>query len=210
MPRAPGLAALALLSACVDDPVAMDGGPMDSGQCGVGAPEALLIGTGTDSSLRTYRPLADGDPVVLVPGPQGGQHIWIGVRGRGFDPSLPRFEMRAFRPSDNALVGRLRIRLPMSPAPEDPTLLALPSQTLIIDDAAYCTLLGGDVRVELEFNDLAGRCTTVRRTVRLTEIDRATPEPVRASWLRCCSERLPRCYPFVDASAPAPLDATND
>lgn len=204
------LAVLALLSSCVDDPVATDGGPIDSGQCGVGGPSLLEIGTGTDSSLRTYRPLADGDPVVLVPGPQGGQHIWIGVRGRGLDPALPRFEMRAYRPSDNALVGRLRIRLPMSPAPEDPTLLALPSQTLIIDDSAYCTLLGSDVRIELEFNDLAGRCTTVQRTVRLTEIDPATPQAVRASWLRCCSERLPRCYPFVDASSPAPLDATVD
>ncbi len=204
------LAAVVLLSSCVDEPVAMDGGPMDAGQCNVGAPSLLEIGTSTDSSLRTYRTLTDNDPVVLVPGPQGGQHIWIGVRGRGFDPALPRFEMRAYRPSDNALVGRLRIRLPMSPAPEDPTLLALPSQTLVIDDSAYCTLLGGDVRVELDFNDLAGRCVTVRRTVRLTEIDPATPAAVRASWLRCCSERLPRCYPFVDASVRAPLDATAD
>ncbi len=200
----------ALLSSCVDAPVATDGGPMDAGQCGVGAPSLLQIGTGTDNSTRTYRPITDGDPVVLVPGPQGGQHIWIGVRGRGLDPALPRFEMRAYRLTDDALVGRLRIRLPMSPAPEDATLLALPSQTLIIDDSAYCSLLGGDVRVELEFNDLAGRCTTVRRTVRVTDIDPATPEVVRASWLRCCSERLPRCYPFVDASAPAPRDAAVD
>lgn len=191
--------AFVLLGACVEDPP-----PVDSGACGV-APEALEIGTGTDSSLRSYSRLSDGDPVVLVPGPQGGQHLWIAVRGRGFDPSLPRFEMRAYRPSDGALVGRLRIRLPMSPAPEDATLLALPSQTLIIDDTAYCTLLGGDVVVEVEFNDLAGRCATVRRTVRLTDIDPSASEAVRASWRRCCDERLPRCYPGAPRDAAAPI-----
>lgn len=204
MRRLAGPLSLALLCACVDAPPPPVDGGADGGTC-TGAPEALEIGTGADSSLRGYRRLADGDPVVLVPGPQGGQHIWIAVRGRGFDPSLPRFEMRAYRPSDGSLVGRLRIRLPMSPAPEDATLVALPAQTLIIDDAAYCTLLGGDVIVEMEFNDLAGRCSTVRRIVRLTDIDPSAPEGVRAAWRRCCDERLPRCYPGADRDASVPI-----
>lgn len=209
MRPAAGLAVGLALAACVDEAPPVDGGPMDAGACGV-APSLLMIGTGTDSSTRTYRALADGDPVVLVPGPQGGQHIWLGVRGRGFDPSLPRFEMRAYRPSDGALIGRLRIRLPMGPAPEDPTLYALPAQTLVMDDAAYCSVLGSDVRIEMEFNDLMGRCATVRRTVRLTEIDPATPEAVREAWIRCCTERRPRCYPGLDASVPVDAPAAVD
>lgn len=187
----------ALLSAC-DGPSPADAGA-DGGQC-LRAPTELELGTGVDSSLRNFRPLADGDAVSLIPGPQGGQHIWMALRGRGFDPSLPRIELRAYRPADGALIGRLRIRLPMVPAPEDASRLALPSQTLVLDDRAYCTVLGGDLRVELDFNDLLGRCVTLRRTVRLADIDPSAPDAIRASWRRCCDARLPRCYAPDDGS----------
>lgn len=182
----------------------------DANQCGGGAIE-LTLGTGSGTAVSSYRPLADGDPVNLIPGPQGGQHIWVALRGRGFDPSLPRFEFRAYRPSDDALIGRIRIRLPMITAPEDPALFALAPQTLTLDDQAYCSVLGGDVRIELEFNDLGGHCTTLRRTVRLVDIDPSAPETTRMAWRRCCDERLPRCYPTLDASTRADvLDASLD
>lgn len=200
----------ALLAACDDSrPPAFDAGGLDApdaSQC-TGAPTTLTLGTGSGNAASTYRPLADGDAVSLIPGPQGGQHIWVGLRGRGFDPSLPRFEFRAYRPSDNTLIGRLRIRLPMILAPEDPSLFALASQTLTLDDRAYCSVLGGDVRIELDFNDLNGRCVTLTRTVRLTDIDPAAPESTRMAWRRCCDARLPRCYASMDASTP--LDATS-
>ncbi|MDB4927636.1 MAG: hypothetical protein JWM10_120 [Myxococcaceae bacterium] len=200
---------VALLAAC-DDPAPADAG-VDAGQC-LAAPTELELGTGTDSSLRNYRALADGDAVSLIPGPQGGQHIWMALRGRGFDPSLPRVELRAYRPSDGALIGQLRIRLPMAPAPEDPSRLGLPSQTLVIDDRAYCTVLGGDVRVELDFNDYKGRCVTLRRTVRVADIDPSAPEAIREAWRRCCDARLPRCYAPDDGSvaADAVADAPSD
>jgi hypothetical protein len=205
-------ALFALCSGC-DEAAPADGGAdsgLDGGGCS-GAPAALELGTGTDSSLNHYRALAEGDGVYLVPGPQGGQHIWVALRGRGFDPTLPRIEFRAYRPSDNVLIGRLRIRLPMSAAPEDPALLALSSQTLVIDDRAYCTVLGGDVRLELDFNDLNGRCSTIRRTVRATDIDPSAPEAIRLAWRRCCDDRLPRCYAPLDASvADAAADASVD
>jgi hypothetical protein len=192
---------IALLSAC-DDPIPADAGidsGFDAGQC-LAAPTEFELGTGTDSSLRNYRPLADGDPVNLIPGAQGGQHIWVALRGRGFDPSLPRIELRAIRPADDVLIGRLRIRLPMLTAPEDSSRFALPSQTLVLDDRGYCTVLGGDVRIELDFNDLNGRCVTLRRTVRLADIDPSAPAAIRESWRRCCDARLPRCYEPLDAS----------
>ncbi len=199
----------ALASGCDDNPpLPFDGGGIDAGECG-GPPAEIELGTGIDSSLRSYRALADGDPVSLIPGPQGGQHIWIALRGRGFDPSLPRIELRAYRPSDNVLIGRLRIRLPMLTAPEDPSRLALPSQTLIVDDRSYCSVLGGEVRIELDFNDLAGRCRTLRRTVRLVDIDPSAPEAIRESWRRCCTERLPRCFAPMDAAVSSDAVATD-
>jgi hypothetical protein len=203
------LLAGALAAGCEDTPVTpVDAGGMDAGEC-AGTPADIELGTGIDSSLRNYRPLADGDPVYLVPGPQGGQHIWIALRGRSFDPTLPRIELRAYRPSDNVLIGRLRIRLPMLPAPEDPSRLALPSQTLTLDDRAYCSVLGGEVRVELDFNDLAGHCRTLRRTVRLVDIDQGAPEAIRQSWRRCCDERLPRCYAPMDGAVSADAVASD-
>lgn len=205
----PLLLAGALASGCDDPPVpTFDGGGIDGGEC-AGTPADIELGTGIDSSLRNYRPLSDGDPVYLVPGPQGGQHIWIALRGRSFDPTLPRIELRAYRPSDNVLIGRLRIRLPMLPAPEDATRLALPSQTLTLDDRAYCSVLGGEVRVELDFNDLAGHCRTLRRTVRLVDIDPGANEAVRQSWRRCCDERLPRCFAPMDGAVSADAVATD-
>ena len=99
----------------------------------------------------------------------------------------------------------------MITAPEDPTLFALASQTLTLDDQAYCSVLGGNVRIELEFNDLSGHCTTLRRTVRLADIDPSAPETTRTAWRRCCDEHLPRCFPTLDASTRADvLDASLD
>lgn len=207
--RAVLLAALGLGCAGPTPPV-VDAGP-DGGEC-ASTPATLELGTAVDGSLRAFRALAEGDPVSLTPGPQGGQHIWIALRGTGFDPTLPRVELRAVRPSDNALIGRLRIRLPMVPAPEDPTRLALSAQTLFVEDRGYCTVLGGDVRVELAFDDLHGHCATVTRTVRLADIDPAATEAVRDAWRRCCAEHLPRCYEPTDGgvTADAAADAAPD
>lgn len=208
MRRAAATLLCAAAGACGESPPPppADAGPLDAADCA--APAELALGTAAGTSASTYRALAEGDPAYLTPGPQGGQHIWVALRGRGFDPTLPRFEFRAYRPSDGALIGRLRVRLPMILAPEDPALYALASQTLVIDDRAYCSVLGGAVRVELDFDDLHGRCTTLRRTVRLADLDPATPEATRAAWRRCCDERLPRCFGPMDASAPA--DAAAD
>lgn len=214
-----GRAILALLvagmGACdVTPPSPTDAGVMDAPDANActGGPIEIFLGTASSNALSSYRPLAAGDPVSLVPGPQGGQHIWVAMRGRGFDPTLPRFDFRAYRPSDDALIGRIRIRLPMVTAPEDPTLFALPSQTLTLDDQAYCTVLGGDVRIEIDFNDLAGHCGAVRRTVHLVDIDPATPESIRMAWRRCCDDHLARCYPSpLDASTRADIiDASID
>lgn len=41
---------------------------------------AVEIGTGDQS----FEPLADGDPVTMVHGPQGGWHVWGSLRATGF------------------------------------------------------------------------------------------------------------------------------
>ena len=204
--RAGALAFLGVLGGCGADPTPDAG--MDAGSCSA-SPAHVTLGTGADGMFTSFRALSDGDTVYLTPGPQGGQHVWTGLRGRGFDPGLPRIELRAYRVADNALIGRLRIRLPMSLAPEDTTLVALGQQTLQIDDTAYCSVLGADLRIELDFDDETGHCATARRTVHLADLAPGTPDAIRAAWLRCCSQHLPRCFP--DASVPyTPADGGLD
>jgi hypothetical protein len=155
----------------------------------------VLLGTGIDASLLNFRRLADGDRVVLTPGPQGGQHVWVGLRARGVDPRQARIHLRAYRATDDRLIGQLLIRLPLSPAPEDRTVLALPSQQLVIDDDQYCSVLDGEIRVTLAFNDQAGHCTEQALRLRVDGIDPLASMIDRMARLRCCAERLPRCYP---------------
>lgn len=175
--------------------------PADASIACSAAPTELALGVSDDGNPRSYRALSDGDDIPLFVGSQGLQHIWVALRGHGFDPRLPRVEVRAVRPSDGALAGRLRVRLPMTPVPGDPSRFGLSAQILVIENDVYCSLLGGPVRIEVEFDDLAGRCTSLQRTVRLADLAPETPDSLRASWLRCCAERLPRCYPPPDAGA---------
>lgn len=190
-PAAPDAGCLANLPQCVDASVCESAGA------------TVLMGTGTDSTARTWRALANGDEVFLTPGPQGAQHVWVGLRARGIDPTQPRVEMSAYRASDNALIGRLRVRLRMIEAPEDPTLFALTGQTLIIEDDRYCSVLPGDIRVTIDFDDGRGHCARIERRLRLAGIDPLALPLDRDARIRCCEQRLPRCFP-PDGDAGAP------
>lgn len=210
--RATCLWAVLLGAGCDEDPAppadgGMDGGGMDAGDASVCRANGAMVflGTGTDSTLMSYRALADGDGVYVVPGPQGGQHIWIGLRATGIDPSQPLIILRAIEPTTGTVVGLIRVRLRMTAAPEDPTRSALSNQTLVLDDDKYCAVLNGTVRVELELNDGAGHCVQTARTVRVQGIDPMARDLDRQARLACCAQRLPRCYPN---GVPIPLDAS--
>ncbi len=202
------LAAVAM-SGCPEVVTPADGGDAPPPCIPNGA--TLVVGTGTDPSLATYRALRDGDDVYLTPGPQGAQHVWIGLRGRGFDPSQPRINFTAIRPSDGEVLGTLRIRLRMSPAPEDASLLGLSSQTLVIEDDRYCSVLPGEIRVLIRLDDERGHCVQAERRVRLAGVDPLALPIDRDARLRCCAERLSRCFP-LDAGTTAPItgDAAPD
>lgn len=189
---------------CDDPPAPADGG-MDAadGAVCIAAGAVVELGTGADSTPMTYRALTDGDGVYVVPGPQGGQHLWIGLRATGIDPAQPLVILRAVSLATDEVLGVVRLRLRMSPAPEDATRYALSNQTLVLDDDQYCSVLdGGMVRVELEFNDGAGHCVRASRVVRVQGIDPNAREIDRLARVACCPQRLPRCYPgqLLDAA----------
>lgn len=189
------LAAVCALSCTQPSPLASDAGA-DVGAC-LAEGARVELGTGTNSSFANYRRLTDGDPVYVTPGPQGGQHLWIQLRARGVDPTRPQIDVRAFRARDGLLLGRLRIRVALTAAPEDPALVALPSYALVLDDATFCSVLlpPGDVRLTLDFDDGASRCVHQEVVVRVADLDPLTLPATREAWLRCCTAPEPRCAP---------------
>lgn len=190
------VAAVIALSGCASPA----GVSNDGGAClAMGA--QVELGTGTNSSFANYRPLADGDPIYITPGPQGGQHVWIQVRARGVDADRPLMNVRALRESDGLLLGQLRLRAALTPAPEDPSRVGLPSFQLVLDDATFCSVLlpPGVVRLVFDFADNAARCTHQEVRVRVVDLDPLSSPATREAWLRCCTAREPRCAPRGDA-----------
>jgi hypothetical protein len=49
-------------------------------------PAELVLGTGEAG----FEPAADGDTLTLYAGTQGGHHVWLSMRMRGFDPESVR------------------------------------------------------------------------------------------------------------------------
>src|SRR4051812_45749991 len=114
------LVAATLVGGCPNDPAPpIDVPSIDAPDACSANGGAFTVGTASSGSASTYRALADGDSVYIVPGPQGGQHIWIGLRARGVDPTQARVALRAFRESDGAQIGALIVRLRLVVAPED-------------------------------------------------------------------------------------------
>lgn len=197
MPRAYPflLAALVAHAACGPSAPAADASadvPFDA-PCSRGA-ATLIMGSGTGPTTSGFRAVSHDDTVHLTPGPQGGQHIWIGLRGSGFDPTQPLLTLKAWR-DDGALIGQIRVRLRFTPIPDQPSVWGLPAQTLIIDDDRYCGVLQGRVRVTAEINDGAGRCVQEERTLRVDGIDPTALEIDRTARINCCTQYLRRCYP---------------
>lgn len=205
MRRALWAALAAGLGACGDTPSPADGGTDlgDTGTC-LARGATLVVGTATSVGDPAPRALSDGDDVYLVPGPQGGQHIWVALQGRGFDGTQPRVELHAYDAADGRALGSIRVRLRFSLSPRDATLLVLAPQTLVLDDDAYCAVLGRAVRVTVDLADGAGRCMHEERVVRLADIDPTADPRDRDARTQCCTQRWTRCYP----DAGVPMDAS--
>jgi hypothetical protein len=86
------------------------GGPGDAGGggqpavcnsalCPAGRVGTLELGEGIADEARpgvlVFRPLADGDEVAIIPGFQGGQHIWVILRATDIETCYvtPRYEL---------------------------------------------------------------------------------------------------------------------
>ncbi|MBT8492811.1 MAG: hypothetical protein KJO07_07100 [Deltaproteobacteria bacterium] len=67
--------------------------------------DAFIAIGGASAAGEGFTELADGDEVELIPGSQGGFHVWIGMEVLGAEGRL-RIEREARRVDDEALVLR--------------------------------------------------------------------------------------------------------
>jgi hypothetical protein len=97
-----GAIALATLAACGGGGGGWGGGDGD-GEPDASAPTAELVLGSASADHRQFVAIDDGDDVPLIPGSQGGFHVWTGLRVRGATGTL-HLERQARRVSDDELV----------------------------------------------------------------------------------------------------------
>lgn len=162
------------------------------------------LGTGTGGSLGGFRAVDDG--VYLVPGPQGGQHVWVALRARGLDVTATTTELRAFHPDDGATLATLRLRRALSPLLDAPGWYGLATQPLVLPDDVYCAALHQPLGLSATVTDTHGCSARVTVRTRLIDVDPSAAASDRASRLACCSDPTSRCHPtdITDAGTGAP------
>jgi hypothetical protein len=132
------------------------------------------LGTG----MFTFERLADGQPLDLISGPQGGFHFVVHARMRGMTPGDPRQPGLPGNPTTflRALdENGVRIDVPeirqlgYAPDPQVAGWYALPSgRILLIDNLVARSLYGRPVTIELQIQDSSGRMAA--DTARITAI----------------------------------------
>tara|TARA_B100001750_G_scaffold233790_1_gene234413 strand:+ start:1067 stop:1567 length:501 start_codon:yes stop_codon:yes gene_type:complete len=143
----------ALLGACAGGvepaPVAdRDGGPAPTIEIQTGAP-------------GEYLEFADGDEVLLQRGCQGSQHVFVSVRGRGFEGEKLEVQLELEREDDRTVVSLpLHLRLDfMEDAPVG--VRQATGLTLVVPDPG--DVVGERVVIRGTLVDPAGRTATQER-----------------------------------------------
>jgi hypothetical protein len=141
--------------------------------CGGGAgvdagPPQAELGTGE----LEFETIADGDPMLVVHGPQGGYHLVGAMRASGIDPgnpddlgdpSNPTTVFRVFR-------GQTRVDLMASSYTQglnrnDDGVYEMIARRVILDIQDDAELDGVELRFELEVTDVHGASASDARTV---------------------------------------------
>ncbi len=173
---------------------AMDAGAADEScprlGCDAERRMALVIGTGRDGTLDGFAPLRAGDPLFVIPGEQGLQHLLLGFRGSGFDGRLPLVQVRVRRARDCVEVGYTRFRLPFRADPTDPSRLALEGVRIVLvddlDRLEYCSILGEEVDLVIDASTPEGEWAHREMRVRIAGIDPNARPSMRMAWLAAC------------------------
>ena len=126
---------------------------------GSDVPPEVILGSGVDA----FDPLADGDDLGIVQGPQGGFHVYGSVRAVGLDPGDPENLYAESNPTTTftAYNGDVRVDLGAStyqqgldPGPEP--YYQMIGRLVILDIASPAELDGVTLRIEVVITDVDG------------------------------------------------------
>ncbi len=129
----------------------------------------IELGTGT----QVFEPLADGDTVYVVFGPQGGYHVDGSMRVWGVDngnpddlgdPDNPTTWFRVFD-GDVQVDAGLEYVQGIKPVPGEPYTYEMVGRRVILDIDSDAELAGHEIRMEVEFLDALGNHLTDARTL---------------------------------------------
>jgi hypothetical protein len=131
-------------------------------------PPEVILGTGLDA----FVPLADGDDVTIVQGPQGGFHVYGSVRAAGLFPGNPddlyadcnpTTEFRAYQGDVRVDLGASTYRQGLDPGPEP--YYQMIGRLVILDIDSPAQLDGVSLRLEVTILDHDGLSAADQRLV---------------------------------------------
>jgi hypothetical protein len=129
--------------------------------CGVPPPPAetsVELGTGE----WQFEPLANGQNVALVWGPQGGYHVWLSVQTQGMEPAQVTLRIE-YEPMDTPSVPvSSQVRVKLKTTGEEQYLLGWPAQ--LLDPLLW---VGHAVRFRVTLTDHRGVHGSDERTIKL-------------------------------------------
>jgi hypothetical protein len=183
--------------------------------CNIDGGSTLAIGNGNPNNPTVFRALSDGATVNLVPGNQGGQHVWVVLHAQNICPDHPSVRLEVIRASDGVVVGFSRFGgNHWNELADAPGVYSSVPMAAAIDEDQYCPLVhGGMVRIAVQLDDQMGH--VLNGTVAVT-IDSWTPDASpteRASREACCADYTnTMCWPNgpPDAGGLDAGDAAND
>lgn len=150
---------LLLLTGCGSGSNGSDSGvpPVD---CPTHDQATFELGTGETG----FEPLADGDALPIISGPQGGCHFWFSVRTDGFAQRrfLVRYEVK-FTESGTTTGSRSRFTVRLRPDETSPGICQYTGLTAFLIEP--WRFAGDRVTLEVEVTDDEGRTASAARDV---------------------------------------------
>jgi hypothetical protein len=167
-----------LLAAAFASLIGLSGSLACSGEGPGGLPppeDAKLLIGGAASDGSGYVELVAGEDVTLVPGGQGGFHVWLRLRGLGLEPGMLAIERNARRVSDGALILRTMDRKEMaSPLPDGEWFeVSDPMASFMCPSPIGVSVIDTEVRFEVSVVDPSG----VSANAAITLVPRCPPDP---------------------------------
>lgn len=164
--------------------------PTSDASCGA-TDLTLFLGQGT-GRRESFTRLDEGAEVVLTPGSQGAQHIWVDLRAAGSTAPTATVRLRASLADSGRLIAEQSGRATLALDPGGGVAFAIP---LVLGNGVYCLALGKPLTLEARLQDADGRCGSTQRSVLLRGWDPRAPEVQRRIRQQCCDLRLRRCFP---------------